>query len=309
MHVISAKQLEPAAGTIATSSEIARAAYRVRLTIAGVTMSLRTDNCALRDAIAQRFRDHASDRPAQFEYLVIDRNGHYLFTAAHARTWVWRHGSLSARALAFLTDAAAVSALVRYDRTLASFHAAAVRHGSIAAAIVGDSNAGKTTTLLACARSGMQFYSDERLLLRANRAQAFLRTCTIRSGGKWRLLRDDGGDALARRLMRGGSSQVDDVSLVEVFGCGAIAQPAALRAVFVLDGAAEVAAARVVPPTDALPAVARWADAGGHSLEIIARSLSMLRTARCFRLTMGTPRDTAACIARTLEEMAGSDGS
>jgi hypothetical protein len=189
-----------------------------------------------------------------------------------------------------------MSALVHFDGQLRSIHAAAVAHRDNGALIVGDSTAGKTTTLLACARAGLQVYSDERGLLRGTMVQPFLRTCNVRSGGRALLLDDERHDVLASYLLTGAR-----FSLRECFGEAAIASPAPLRAVFVLSGCAERPEMTPIDAAAALPAISRWFDTKGDRLDRLALAVHLLRQARCYRLVLGTPKHSATVIARSLE--------
>lgn len=275
-----------------------RAEASATVTVAGVTMTLHSDDAALCAAFDRRFRAHRSNRVANFDYYVVRDRGGYVFFGDDSPAFYWPHCELTVAALLFLTDAAAISALIRFDERLVSYHAAAVERNGAAAAIVADSEGGKTTTALACARIGMRVYSDERLLIRDNVVHPFLRTCNVRPDGMQRLLRDDATDSLARALPETAEA---DLSFVDVFGDGAAAPPAPLRAVFLIqkDGTARASATRITP-YDALPALMRWASARGDGLSRAARTTAMLSRCACYRLSLGTPSETARCIDETV---------
>ncbi|MBV9271085.1 MAG: hypothetical protein JO165_08325, partial [Candidatus Eremiobacteraeota bacterium] len=208
-------------------------------------------------------------------------------------------------ALLFLTEAVGVSALVRYDATLSSIHGAALRFNGITAAIVGNASSGKSTTLLACARSGMQVYSDERVLTRHGIVYPYLRTCSVRADAARRLFDDVTHDALRAWLNDRGLSP-RELALQDVFGPQAVAPPAALRAVFVIDGYAASPRIEELHPANALPAVTRWLDAKGDAFDRMGRGLRLLRGVACYRIALGMPRASVAAIRETVQSLSSS---
>jgi len=280
----------------------ATASASVRVAIAGVVMELRTDSRALADAFARRYRAHVTLEPVDFCYYVVRGRSRYIFWCGHAPVWEWSNGILPTDSLLFLTDAVASSAIVRYDPFLVSIHAAAFREDDVSAALVGNASAGKTTTLLACARAGFRVYSDERVLTRSGVVYPFLRTCAVRSDGARRLIDDCPGDALGTWLNERIASR-DELSFYEVFGTQVAAPPAALRAVFIISGYAAVASAEPLEAASALPALTRWLDARGDAIDRMARGLRLVRDARCYRLVLGTPVATAQVIREALAQV------
>lgn len=275
-----------------------RAKFSIKLSVGGVAMAIRSDDPRLCASLGRRYREHRCFAPPDVDYYVVRDDGGYRFFGPNPVAHHWPHGDLPVDALTFLTDAVALSSLIRSDERLISYHAAAVEAGGRAAAIVAESCGGKTTTALACARIGMRVYSDERLILRDGLVQPFLRTCNVREGGKRRLLDDSRDDALAAALER---SDVSDLSFVEVFGKDVAARPSPLGAVFLVEkGGEETAAAIPITAHQALPALSRWADALGERLATIAKTNALLRAVACYRLRLGTPHATARCIDETL---------
>lgn len=300
MPLIRADQLrEVKTASTALETLATAATASTRVAIAGVVMELRTDSTALCDAFAKRYRAHATVERADFTYYVVRTATRYLFWSSHSPVWEWSNGHLQTDGILFLTDAVALSALVRYDPTLVSIHGAGIRDGERTAAIVGNSTAGKTTTLLACARAGFQVYSDERVLSRNAVAYPFLRTCTVRSDGARRLLDDRGTDELGKWLSRRGASR-EELSIPDVFGPAAIAPPAPLHAVFVIGGYAVHARVEPMETANALPAITRWLDTRGDHVDRIGRGLRLVRGVACFRLVLGTPAATAQVMRETL---------
>lgn len=273
-----------------------RTPYSVTFSIADIAFEVRTNIAGLVEQLCAKYAAHVSDCAPQFAYYICGTANGYCFWCSHDGGWQWPDGSLPLSAVAFLADATVMSALVHFDGQLRSIHAAAVARSNRGALIVGDSTAGKTTTLLGCARAGLQIYSDERGLLRGTMLQPFLRSCNVREGGRALLLEDERHDALAAYLLTG-----VPVSLRECFGERAIATPAPLQAVFVLHGSAAHPELTPIDAAAALPSISQWFDTNGDRLDRLAIALNLLRQVHCFRLVLGTPNDSAALIARTLE--------
>jgi hypothetical protein len=255
----------------------------VRLTIADVPFEFSTNVDGLADAFAMRYSDHLDERTAAFAYYVLRDDTGYVFWCAHAPAWRW-DGALPLDAVLFLADAAAVSALIQFDNALASMHAAGIWCNGSAAAIVADSEGGKTTTAIACAAARLPVYSDERVLLRGDVVHPFWRRCRLRAGGA-KLLNMD--------VER-------EVSWRELFGERVLAKPAPLRTLFVITGRAAEPHIEPMQTAAALRAAGRWFDCSGTPLERMARALQAVRHAHCFALTLGDPHETAYAIRAAL---------
>ena len=268
----------------------------LRLRFAGITVEVRTSEFALKAELCKKYAAHVCYSEPDALFFAVRTAEGYRFSGA-AGSWEWRSGPLPADALAFLTDAALLSAVIR-SSDLLSMHAAAIEFAGRGAAIAGASTAGKTTTLLACARAGARVYSDERALLRDGQLQPFLRRCSVRDGGRDLLLQDDANDALADRLRSS-----PDLDLRDCFGRGAVAAPAALDAVFVLSGCGENPAIRRIAPAQALTAVTKWFDMRGGMLERAARALEVLHGAHCYEVQLGSPAATARAILAAMEAL------
>lgn len=268
-------------------------------------MELRSDSAALCDAFAKRYRAHATEETCDFVYYVVREGVKYRFWSPHSPVWEWQSGVLPTDALLFLTEAVGVSALVRYDGSLTSIHGAAVRFNGVTAAIVGNASSGKSTTLLACARSGMQVYSDERVLSRDGIVYPYLRTCAVRADAARRLFDEATHDALHTWLNDRGLAR-RELALEEVFGPRAVAPPSPLRAVFVINGYAASPRVHDLDPWNALPAVTRWLDARGDAIDRMGRGLRMLRGVKCYRIALGMPAASVAAIRETVESIPSS---
>jgi hypothetical protein len=297
MRVIRAEQLTRSAND-ANSALERHCTHTARCEIAGITLELCTDMPEVARLFALRYADHPATSPADFRYFVGTVRGGYAFWCGHAATWRWTQGALPPDAIAFLADSVAMAALLRFDAALASMQAAAVEYNGVAAAIAGQSTTGKTTTLLACARRGMRIYSDERALVRKSDVYPFLRRCSVRAAGARLLLADHDNDRLADALRIS-----PELSLKTCFGAAAIAEPRPLRALFVIDGSSHCAALELIDTASALPAITRWFDARGDMVDRVSHAIALLRDVRCYRLTLGSPDESAAAIAYALMRM------
>jgi hypothetical protein len=278
-------ELEPAQ----RKALVSRALFATCVEIAGQTMEIRFDDHLSRDLFARRYRDHRTHGDAAFIYYVsADANGRYFWSDV-SPVWCWPDPSLSPDAVVFLADAAAISALIRSDPNLVSLHAAAVSHVGRAAGIVGESESGKTTTAFACASRGMQWYSDERLLLRGRSVMPFLRACNIRSGGAQLL----GLDVEALR----------ELSIAEYFGRGAVERPSPLCAIFVISGRAARAAVSRMERLAALPFLFHTMDSREPDFRRMAQLVQVLEEIPSFSLKLGTPDETVSAIASALESL------
>ena len=270
--------------------------YRARFSFAGIVTELVSDEPALIEHMRRKYAYHLSGAQPYFTYSVTTVSRGYALWCSHDGGWEWTEGALQPDALAFLTDAALMSAVVHWDAALRSMHAAAVAIGGRAAIITGNSFAGKTTTLLACARSGLQILSDERGLLRDGQLYPFIRTCEVREHGRALLMCDNGNDALARALHA--ETFVDPV---RCFGADVVAAPAPLTTIVVLAGRAERARVDPIGVAQALPALSRWFDMRGDGFDRLGGALNTLRRCTCYALTLGTPADSARAVRAALE--------
>lgn len=272
-----------------------RTRYRLRLRFAGVVAELRAPQRELIDEFRARYAYHVTAADPDFRYFVWDTPSGYAFWCAHDAGWCWTLGPLPGYALAFLTDAVLLSAAVHARPGVRSIHAAALALDGKGAIVAGDSTAGKTTTLLACARAGMQVLSDERGLIVGDMLTPFVRRCSVRSGGRMLLLADGPDDTLAACLRA-----KQDVEFERCFGKGVIAAPVPLRAIFVLHERGGAAAVERIEPERALPAISRWFDMRATPIQRLADALSLLRSRPCYRLTLGTPGESARAICSAL---------
>jgi hypothetical protein len=227
-----------------------------------------------------------------------------LFWSDGGPVFCWPHGPLQPHVTAFLADAVAMTAFFdARDDGAFSLHAASVGVAGGAAAIVADSNGGKTTTAVACARAGMQLYGDERCIIDARGfVHPFPRSINLRAGGNRLLLRDvlAGPDPAGERLRAHGEGDWEGVRLNDLLGAWSAPPPQPLRAVFLLAGHAREPRVEPASALRAAKAATRWAQGAGAGLERVARLLELFSATACYRLTLGTPHASACAVAAVL---------
>lgn len=302
--MVSAELLERIELESAARELAARAVNATVIDVARRVVDVRFSDKSARDIFADRFRDHASFRVPEFTYYVAGDRASQYFWSERSQAWRWPSRA-TPEATAFLADAAVLSAIIRTDPSLVSLHASVVAHKGRIAAIAGASSAGKTTTAIACVRRGMQFYSDERLLVREGTVFPFQRTCSLRATGRQLLDRDGLHDAFADWLHSGASRREGEeyLSIAELFGRKTIGVPGALTAIFVLSDRGERPIVRRIGHYEAMPTLLRWMDSHEVSVRRLAQLVDLIVTIPCFALTLGTPRQTADAIASTIEEL------
>jgi hypothetical protein len=278
------------------------AAHSVAVAVAGATCVVRFSDAEVAAAFARRYADLAPSQPDhQVEaYAVIDRTLGALFWRWGGRVFRWPFGALPTEGFAFLADAVAISGFFdAHPHGALSLHAAAVELDGVVAAIVGDSNVGKTTTALACARAGMTLFTDERCVIVEREVHPFPRALSIREGGRALLLADGGGDTLGTRLARA-RGELLDVRYGELFPEWQAPAPAPLRSVFLLSGSAERAEVTPTHGADVARAVLRYAHGAGRGFDRLTVLLRLFAKVACHRLVLGSPAESAAAIAATI---------
>jgi hypothetical protein len=286
--------------------------HPVVLRIAGRTCAVHFDEASIARRFALRYADLAAPGAVASDHAFAARDFRLgpIFWSRHGPVYRWPYGALAEEVVVFLADAVAMTAFFNERRDgVFSIHAAAVGIGDAAAAIVGETNAGKTTTTVACGRIGLALYSDERCLLDADGlVHPFPRTINVRAAGSALLMRDDvaGGDPVGELLCARGAADWNDVRFNELFASWAHPQPAPLRAVFLLDGAGAQARVRPATSAAAINAVARWTFGAGRGLERFARLHAAFRGAACFHLELGSPDASARAVRDAL--LAAVDG-
>jgi hypothetical protein len=278
----------------------------VVIDVAGLVCAVHFDDAAVAAQFAARYTDLTSigRTPERHAFAMRDDVLGWLFWSDATPVMRWPHGDLTAHAVAFLADAVALTAFCRQRADgIVSLHAASLAVADGVAAIIGDSNAGKTTTAIACARAGMDLFSDERCLIDAGlRVHPFPRAVNVRASGL-RLLSADrvpGCDPIGRRLRAHGAGDWNDVRISALIPQQRALEPRPLRAVFLLAGHAGAVSIEAVSADRAVRASARWAQGAGTGLDKIARLLEIFRSVPCYRVSLGTPDESARLIRNSV---------
>jgi hypothetical protein len=304
MDAISADDLRLATAPPSGQERLhARAEHAVTIAVGGLAITVRFEDECWAAGFAQRYADMIVPSAAGLVHYVAHTPAGYLFWSPGGQVWSWDHGPLSASAVVFLAEATALAALIRSSSQLVSFHAAAIAYGGVAAAIAGDTTAGKTTTAIACGRRGIGVYSDERCVVSEALVVPFARTFHLRGDGLRLLAQDrvDGDRIISAELLL--PDDREGVRISALLGANAIPAPAPLRAVFLLSG--REPRPRIVRAEwfDVAPSLLRWMDSRDRGLERVARLADTLRNTFCFRLFLGSPDASASFIGATLAGM------
>lgn len=310
MTTISADQLTAVeAGANRATWSAASAPHAVTISIGDDVLRVHFELADWAELFAQRYADHIVTAAPNLLHYVVRTVGGYAFWSPDAAAWAWDRGELPASAVVFLADATAIGALLNASQTLVSFHAAAVAAGGVAGAIAGDSNAGKSTTAIACGRAGLRVYSDERCVLQGRNVVPFARAVNVRSHG-WTLLQN-ARDGESRALPAGARTTADgfSVRISDLFGPYDRAAAPQLGAVFLLCGRADRVELESATWYEVAPALARWMRSRDRGLDRAARLMEILRDVSCYRLVLGTPDETADVIRTTLTGIADQRAS
>lgn len=284
----------------------ARVTDTVPVAIGGRPFAVHFDDAAVAACFRARYADlTTSARPYAAEsYVMTDPALGALFWTVGGPAFRSPFALLSPKAKAFLADAVAITSFfIGRDDGMLSLHAATVGVDGAAGAIVGNSNAGKTTTAIACARAGLLLYGDERCVVdRDGLVHPFPRSLNIRAAGRRLLIADDvAAPAIAGRMLRSRpDGDWNDVRFADLLGAWSPPPAQPLRVVFLIDGVAGDPRVTPASPLTAAKATARWAQGAGNGLEKMTRLLDLFSGVACRSLTLGTPRATAEAIAREL---------
>jgi hypothetical protein len=300
--LVSFDSLEPAQlSPRRAAAYAARARHEVAIAVGHSTIAVRFSHPSAAAAFAVRFGDMPGDGPpAAVAYAVAFPDEAYFWLSPdRARRWPHR---INDHLLVFFTD---ILAMHEYLTTSADvgFHAAVIAKGSVVAALVGRSTAGKTTTAIAAARNGFALYSDERCILQEGLVVPFLRAITVREGARSALLGDAASgssiDTRLRKLPAQGEAAIRPRALLAERAGG---PPRRLGAMFVIEGRAATPFIEPCSVYAVLPTLLESMASRDRGLDRAARLIGVLRDVPLYRLRLGTPDATAKSIERTLDE-------
>jgi hypothetical protein len=267
----------------------ARAAHAAATTWFGTTIEIRFDDAAAADLHRRRYARLPAQGMADLRAhaAVLGEGTYFCIEDGPAFRW---NDPLGPSATQFLADVVVRTEYFMERSPYQSFHAAAVRVNECAAAITAASMGGKTTTAIACARRGMPLYSDERCILDGELVLPFPRAINIRAASL---------DLLGLATHRG--EDWTFVDYVELFGDASLPEPRPLRAIFFITGRGPKATVEAMPLESAVTALVRAPLRGrARGADRVVEATRLLRRARPYTLTLGTPDETARLIAQTV---------
>ncbi len=274
----------------------------VTVSFCGIVVMVRFGDAEAATAFRRRYRHMLSNAPPQVvAYAVARRPEETFFWVAGDAAFVWDHCRLWPNEAAFLADAVVTTSVFTSREGAVAFHAAAVTDGDGAAALVGSSAAGKSTTAIACARRGLGLYSDEFCVATSEGVAPFPRTLNLRRGGIELLAKDRApGSPVDAWLTAHRGLDVEDIGWDEIFGRLVVPRARPLRAVFAIVGAGARPAARPIGAAQMLAHVTPWVKTKARGLAAAQRVLELLQGAATFELTLGSPDATASLIGERL---------
>jgi hypothetical protein len=273
------------------------ARHEVVIAVGRSTIAVRFSRASAAAAFTERFGDALGYQAPDvvIHAVALDGEAYLWLSPDRVRRWPESPGD---ELLVFFADNVAMHEYLTTSRDV-GLHAAVVASGSRVVALIGSSTAGKTTTAIAMVRNGFALYSDERCILQDGRAVPFLRTITVREGGRSALLADAERDCAVDTIPTHGDSTVRPGVLL---GERAGGQPLPLSDVFIIEGRDTTPSIEACSLYTGLPALLRSMISRDTGVERMARLLVEMRDVKLYRLTLGTPDATAKSIERTLGE-------
>jgi len=311
--VVNADDLQEVGVSVADLERLAvRARHRVGISLLGVALWMHFESAAAAERFSERYGDFPRALGLGVQcFAVSDPGRGLLLWAQPGSAYCWPGAGLSPDAIAFLADAIAWTSFFRaFPEEIVVLHGAAVGIKGAAAAIVGPTTAGKTTTAIACGRNGMRLLSDERVVLRGCEVTPFPRRLNVRLAAK-RLLQWDSahvGGLAAWQFghLEGRSDMI--VGIAQLFPGSLTGAPARLRALFILGGKENTPRVTPLHWTAALPAALSRAQAPGDTPAFVLRVARAVRGAACYELTLGRPDETARLIRQlTLDHLSETE--
>jgi hypothetical protein len=279
------------------------ARYPVRIELGGVVVEVRFEWPNAAEVYRRRYRHALSTGTPRFTACVANwKPGEVYFWFPGLATYFWGHWDLGSNDLAFLTDAVVTTTLFTASEDLIALHAAVVGDGACAAAIVGTTTAGKSTTAIACARRGLDLYSDEFGIVTPHGVMPCQRALNLRSGGIELLRQDRAPNSPVDAWLRSHRGDCDGVGYDELFGELHVPALRPLRLAFILAGAGPHPQVRLLSAPQMLVHLEPWARMKARGIEAAGELLALLKSVDSYELTLGKPDDTARLIRAMLAE-------
>lgn len=276
----------------------ARTRRSVRIALFETVYDVRFENVDAAERFGRRYVDFISPLPST-RVLTVARDDWATYWICDERAYRWPESLEESGEIGFLTDTLVRHEFFSYGGSHVAFHAAALRIGRAAIAISGVSGSGKTTTTIACARRGIEPYSDEHCVLAGNRVVPFPRAIDIRRAAVATLAAEPAFEdrGIRERLIARGNARWSSARFADVFGTSSRPRAEPLAAIyFIVARGSNVA----IEPLGLDAALTLYFGAFplGHRTGIlrVADAIAVLKLAPVFALTLGTPDVTARAL-------------
>jgi hypothetical protein len=285
--------------------------HAVKFDLAGVVVEVRFDNAEAAQLYRGRYRHMLTDcAPQEVGYAAELGPGEIYFWLDGHDAYRWDRSAIKPQVIAFLADAVVNTTVFTSRDGIIALHAAALSDGRAAAAIVGSSTAGKTTTAIACARRGLELYSDEYCIATEAGIIPFPRSISLRCAATEVLANDPvPSSAVDAWLGSHGCCDGYDLGYDELFGVLHRPKPRPLRAAFVLVGKGSQPVVRPLSRNAMLEHIAPWAKLKPRGFEALHALVALLEPVTCFEVVLGTPDATARAIELTLENVSRTEAA
>src|ERR1700693_3840139 len=214
------------------------AKHSVTVDLAGTIVKVSFDEFEAAETYRNRYRHMLSDGPVQSRaYAVGSQTGAVYVGLEGVAAYRFDRFKVKPHVIAFFADAVVTTGVFPSTDDLIALHAGVVCDERAAAAIIGCSTAGKSTTAIACVRRGLTLLSDEHCIVTSTGVRAFPRALNLRCGSM-RLLSGDSAppSSLDRWLETHRCYEGNDLGFDELFGALPSSEPKPLPAIFALAG-------------------------------------------------------------------------
>jgi len=288
-----------------------RAPIAVKLDLVGSIVEVRFDCAEAAELYRSRYRHMLSEaHPQLFAYAVARGPCEYAFWVNGAAAYLWNSSALKPHAITFFTDAIVTTHVFRSTENLVALHAAAVSDGISAAAIIGSTTAGKTTTAIACARLGLALYSDEYCIVTPQGVLPFQRSLSLRCAATEVLASDPVPSSPVDEWLRShGCCDGYDLGYDELFGALRRPEPRPLRAAFTVAGRASQPSVRSVSRATMVEHAGPWAKLNAQGFRAVERLLALFEPVACYEVVLGAPDASARAIRLTLEAVSRGEAA
>jgi hypothetical protein len=301
--MLGADDLERRDGAVHQVEQLAKKPFHaVTIEIGGVAVEARFEWPEAAAVYRRRYRHMLSTgAPRYFAHVAGWKAGEVYFWISGGATYVWLHSQVGANEVSFLMDAVVNTTVFNSTDGLIALHAGVVGDGASVAALVGTTTAGKSTTSIACARRGLDLYSDEFCLVTPRGVLPCPRSLNLREGGIELLARDSApASPIDAWLLRNRGADRENVGFDDLFGEPRIPEPRPLRLAFIVAGVGPHPQAMPITPARMLVHVEPWARMKARGIDAAGALLALLRDVASYELTLGKPDDTARLIGEML---------